>query len=200
MDVPNKSIIASLVVDRSGWELTALLPCNESKSKHLITAGTDYLRERALMEILTQLRVDAEKQVDGHVAVVVILERGGPETFGVQRLLEVKGIESHLVDGPAVLPALLNGETLLEILRAQQRDTPGIRPKVAAAELAAEEYGRKRVRERLEELKTVKSFLDPVEIAFALRFVAAPAIALAGGYGVAMLLPKLNYWLEIGRA
>lgn len=145
------AVLASLELSRSKWLLTALLPGGEKLSRHSLPGGSGDL----LLERLDQLRAKAAHRLGGAVRLMVIQE-AGLDGFWVHRLLEARGVESHVVD-PASIPVPrrrrraksdgIDGETLVRVLAAWLRGEPRVCSMVVPPSVEQEDR-RRLVRER----------------------------------------------------
>jgi transposase len=121
----NNKLFVSLELSRSTWLVTASTPGTEKLSKYAVAGGDG----RALLDLLDRLRRTAERRVGVSVEVVAIQE-AGLDGFWIHRLLEDRGIESHVVDAASIAvdrrhrrvkTDLIDGETLLRTLMAWAR-------------------------------------------------------------------------------
>src|SRR5690242_19289938 len=91
------SLYALLELSRSTWLVTSLAPGGARMSRHSVAAGDG----AALLALLAHLRGRVERSDGGPVGVVVIQE-AGRDGFWLHRLLEVEGVESHVVDPASI--------------------------------------------------------------------------------------------------
>jgi transposase len=141
----------SLELSRSTWLVTSLTSESEKLSKHSVPGGNG----PALLDLLARLRRRAERQLGGPVEIVAIQE-AGLDGFWVHRLLEAKGMESHVVEAASIaVPRrhrraktdAIDGETLLRTLMAWKRGEPRVCSMVVPPS-AGEEDRRRISRER----------------------------------------------------
>jgi transposase len=90
-------LYASLELSQATWLVTSLSPDSEKMSKYSTLGGDG----AALLGLLGRLQVRAERLTGGPVDIVVIQE-AGLDGFWVHRLLNAKGIESHVVDPASI--------------------------------------------------------------------------------------------------
>jgi transposase len=126
----HSTLYMSLELSRSTWLVSSLSPSSDKMSKHTIAAGD----ASKLLALLASLRGRAEQFVGGSLNVAVIQE-AGLDGFWVHRLLEAKGIESHVVDPASIAVSrrrrraktdAIDGETLLRTLLAWKRGEPRV--------------------------------------------------------------------------
>ena len=124
------TLFVSLELSRSTWVATALAPGSRKMSKHTLVGGDG----RKLLDLLARLKTRAEQRIAAPVKVVTIHEVG-LDGFWIHRLLEVNGVESHVVDPASIaVPRrhrraktdAIDGETLLRTLMAWQRGEPRV--------------------------------------------------------------------------
>ena len=87
----------SLELSQATWLVTALIPGVDKMSKHTTTGGDGV----ALIELLDRLRAKIDPRSPRSVRVIAI-EEAGLDGFWVHRLLEVNGVESHVVDAASI--------------------------------------------------------------------------------------------------
>jgi transposase len=123
-------LYASLELSQSSWLVTSLSPDSEKMSKYATSAGDG----AALLALLARLQNRAMRSSDGSLRIVVIQE-AGLDGFWVHRLLEVNGVESHVVDPASIAVSrrrrraktdVIDGETLLRTLLAWKRGEPRV--------------------------------------------------------------------------
>jgi transposase len=123
-------LYASLELSQSSWLVTSLSPGSEKMSKYATSAGDG----AALLALLARLQNRAMRISDGSLRIVVIQE-AGLDGFWVHRLLEVNGVESHVVDPASIAVSrrrrraktdVIDGETLLRTLLAWKRGEPRV--------------------------------------------------------------------------
>jgi len=147
-----RAIFISLELSRSSWLITSLSPGNgEKMSKHSI-AGGDIAE---LLERFGQLTEKARKRT-GKSFEIIVIQEAGLDGFWIHRVLESKGIESHVVDPASIATSRrhrraktdrLDGETLVRTLLAYKRGEPRVCAMVKAP-TAREEDRRRLCRER----------------------------------------------------
>lgn len=147
-----RAIFVSLELSRSSWLITSLSPGGgEKMSKHSIP-GSDIA---GLLERFTQLREKARRRTGKDFEIIVIQE-AGLDGFWIHRLLESKGMESHVVDPASIATSRrhrraktdrLDGETLVRTLLAYKRGEPRVCAMVRAP-TPQEEDRRRLCRER----------------------------------------------------
>jgi transposase len=145
------AVYASLELARSRWLVTVLLPGGETMSQHNVKGGN----ARALIELLQRQRAKAERRLGSPVKIVMIQE-AGLDGFWVHRMLELHGVESHVVDAASIAAPRrrrraksdgIDGETLLRTLLAWLRREPRVCSMVRPPS-PEEEDRRRLVRER----------------------------------------------------
>ena len=144
-------LFVSLELSRSSWFITSLISVSDKLSKHSIRGGDG----EALLGLLTRLKSNAEKRT-GTPVMVATIQEAGFAGFWLHRLLERKGMESHVVDPASVaVPRrhrraktdALDGETLVRTLMAWTRGEPRVCAMVVPP--APEDEDRRRIaRER----------------------------------------------------
>jgi len=120
----------SLELSKSKWLATVLLPGGDKMSKHTVLGG-DW---DALLALLRRARAQAEARTGTSVQIVAIHE-AGLDGFSVHRVLQMNGVESHVVDPASIaVPRRkrraksdrIDGETLLRTLLAYKRGEPRV--------------------------------------------------------------------------
>ena len=91
------TLFVSLELSKSKWLATVLLPGGDKMSKHTVLGG-DW---DALLALLLRARARAEARVGKSVQIVVIHE-AGLDGFSVHRVLQMNGVESHVVDPASI--------------------------------------------------------------------------------------------------
>src|SRR5690242_808011 len=183
------TLYASLELSRSTWLVTSLAPGGKM-SRHSVAAGDG----AALLALLARLRGRVERSDGGPVGVVVIQE-AGRDGFWLHRLLEVEGVESHVVDPASIaVPRrqrraktdAIDGETLLRTLPAWRRGEPRVCAMVVPP-TPGEEDRRRLTRERGTLLEERTRHTNRIKVVFT-QMTKADVLALgAGGQHVADL-------------
>src|SRR5215217_6758374 len=91
------TLFVSLELSKSKWLATVLLPGGDKMSKHTVLGG-DW---DALLALLLRARARAEARVGKSVQIVAIHE-AGLDGFSVHRVLQMNGVESHVVDPASI--------------------------------------------------------------------------------------------------
>jgi transposase len=125
------AIFVSLELSRSTWLITSLSPGGgEKMSKHSVR-GSDVA---ALLARFAQLREKAQARTGQRYSIVVIQE-AGLDGFWIDRVLQKKGIESHVVDPASIATSRrrrraktdkIDGESLVRALLAYKRGEPRV--------------------------------------------------------------------------
>src|SRR5215218_669340 len=124
------TLFVSLELSKSKWLATVLLPGGDKMSKHTDLGG-DW---DALLALLRRARAQAEARFGKSVQIVAIHE-AGLDGFSVHRVLQMNGVESHVVDPASIaVPRRkrraksdrIDGETLLRTLLAHKRGEPRV--------------------------------------------------------------------------
>jgi transposase len=146
------AIFVSLELSRSNWLITSLSPGGgEKMSKHAVRGG-DMSR---LLERFAQLREKARARM-GRVFPLIVIQEAGLDGFWIDRVLQNKGIESHVVDPASIATSRrrrraktdkIDGETLVRSLLAYKRGEPRVCSMVKAP-TPEEEDQRRLCRER----------------------------------------------------
>ena len=162
-------LYASLELSQSSWLVTSLSPGSEKMSKYATSAGDG----AALLALLARLQNRAMRSSDQSLRIVVIQE-AGLDGFWVHRLLEVNGVESHVVDPASIAVSrrrrraktdVIDGETLLRTLLAWKRGEPRVCEMVAPPTPDQEDrrrLSREReilLRERVQHVNRIKGLL-----------------------------------------
>ena len=162
-------LYASLELSQSSWLVTSLSPGSEKMSKYATSAGDG----AALLALLARLQNRAMRSSDQSLRIVVIQE-AGLDGFWVHRLLEVNGVESHVVDPASIAVSrrrrraktdVIDGETLLRTLLAWKRGAPRVCEMVAPPTPDQEDrrrLSREReilLRERVQHVNRIKGLL-----------------------------------------
>ena len=146
------AIFVSLELSRSIWLVTSVSPgSGEKMSKHSVPAGDI----AALLTRFTGLRKKAFART-GKMIPVIVIQEAGLDGFWIHRVLQIEGIESHVVDPASIATARrrrraktdrIDGEALVRTLLAYKRGEPRVCAMVKA--LTPEEEDRRRLcRER----------------------------------------------------
>ncbi len=125
------AIFVSLELSRSTWVVTSLTPgSGEKMSRHSVRAGDIH----ALLERFSRLQEKARMRT-GQTFSFVVIQEAGLDGFWIHRVLQSKGIESHVVDAASIATPRrrrnaktdrLDGETLLRALLAYKRGKPRV--------------------------------------------------------------------------
>lgn len=146
------AIFVSLELSRSNWLITSLSPGSGEKiSRHSMAAGD----AAALLGRFADLAAKAYVRT-GLTYPVIVIQEAGLDGFWLHRVLEARGIESHVVDAASIaVPRRrrraktdkIDGEALLRVLLAYKRGEPRVCSMVAPP--SPEEEDRRRIcRER----------------------------------------------------
>jgi transposase len=164
------AIFVSLELSRSTWLVTSLSPGQgEKMSRHSVEAGD----AAELMKLFADLRRKAEART-GLSYPIITIQEAGLDGFWLHRVLELEGIESHVVDPASIATPRrrrraktdrLDGETLLRALLAYKRGEPRVCAMVAAP--SPEEEDRRRtcrerrtlIAERIEHVNRIRGLL-----------------------------------------
>jgi transposase len=146
------AIFVSLELSRSTWLITSLSPgSGEKMSKHSVRGGDI----AGLLERFAQVREKARARTEKSFEIIVIQE-AGLDGFWIHRVLQSKGIESHVVDPASIATSRrrrraktdrLDGEALVRALLAYKRGEPRVCAMVKAP-TPQEEDRRRLCRER----------------------------------------------------
>jgi transposase len=146
------AIFVSLELSRKTWLITSLSPgSGEKMSKHSV-AASDVL---GLLRRFAELRRKAATRT-GREFPIIAIQEAGLDGFWVHRVLQSKGIESHVVDAASLLTSRrgrraktdrIDGESLVRTLMAFKRGEPRV-CSMARAPTPQEEDRRRICRER----------------------------------------------------
>lgn len=176
-DMANKAatIFVSLELSRARWLVTSLSPNSNKISRHFVAGGD----VSGLLQLLSELRVKAERRINDGVQIVCIQEIGF-DGFWIHRVLSAKGIESHVVEAASIsVPRrhrraktdMIDGELLLRTLMAFKRGEPRVCAMVVVP--TPEEEDRRRlsrerktlIKERIEHINRIKGLMASQGIA-----------------------------------
>ena len=125
------AIFISLELSRSSWLITSLSPGGgEKMSKHSVRGGNI----AGLLERFGQLGAKAQGRT-GKSFVIIVIQEAGLDGFWIHRVLQTKGIESHVVDPASIATSRrrrraktdrLDGEALVRALLAYKRGEPRV--------------------------------------------------------------------------
>jgi transposase len=125
------AIFISLELSRSTWLITSLSPGGgEKMSKHSVRGGNI----AGLLERFGQLVAKAQGRT-GKSFVIIVIQEAGLDGFWIHRVLQTKGIESHVVDPASIATSRrrrraktdrLDGEALVRALLAYKRGEPRV--------------------------------------------------------------------------
>src|ERR1700692_1018179 len=94
-----RAIFVSMELSRSSWLITSVSPGGgEKMSKHAVAAGD----VAALLGWLVQLKEKARART-GRDYQIITIQEAGLDGFWIHRVLQSKGIESHVVDPASIL-------------------------------------------------------------------------------------------------
>jgi transposase len=146
------AIFASLELSQSIWLITSLSPGGgEKMSKHSVPAGD----VAALLARFSELQQKALKRT-GKAFPIIVIQEAGLDGFWIHRVLQTKGIESHVVDPASIATSRrrrrakndrIDGEALLRALLAFKRGEPRVCA-IVKAPTPEEEDRRRHCRER----------------------------------------------------
>jgi transposase len=146
------AIFVSLELSRSTWLITSLSPgAGEKMSKHSVPAGD-------ICGLLARFSEFKQKALarTGKSFPIIVIQEAGLDGFWIHRVLQNKGIESHVVDPASIATSRrrrqaktdrLDGEALLRALLAYKRGEPRVCAMVKAP-TPEEEDSRRLCRER----------------------------------------------------
>lgn len=163
------NLFVSIELSRAKWLVTSLSPGSSKISRHVVVGGD----AAGLLQLLTDLRVKAERHIGMEVKIVTIQEIGF-DGFWIHRVLAANSIESHVVESASIaVPRrrrraktdAIDGELLLRTLMAFKRGEPRICAMVVVP--SPEDEDRRRlsrerktlVRERIEHINRIKGIM-----------------------------------------
>lgn len=151
------TIFVSLELSRATWLVTSLSPgAGQKMSRHVVRGGD----AAGLLSRLADLQARARART-GKLFPVVVIQEAGLDGFWLHRVLEGKGIESHVVDAASVATSRrrrraktdrIDGEAPVRTLLAYKRGEPRVCAMVRAP--TPEEEDRRRL---CRELRTLIS-------------------------------------------
>ena len=146
------AIFVSMELSQSKWLITSLSPGSGEKLSKFTVASGDVA---GMLARFAELQRKAQARTARRFPLIVIQE-AGLDGFWIHRVLEVEGIESHVVDPASIAVSRrkrrvktdrIDGETLIRTLLAYKRGEPRVCAMVRAP--TPEEEDRRRVsRER----------------------------------------------------
>src|SRR5260370_16018926 len=161
------AIFMSLQLSRSNWLVTSLSPGKgEKMSKHSVMAGDI----ADLLKLFAELNGKAQARTGESYSIIAIHE-AGLDGFWLHRVLQQKGIDSHVVDPASIATPRrrrraktdrLDGETLLRALLAYKRGEPRGCAMVGAPS-PEEEDRRRHCRERRAFIEGRIQHVDPIK-------------------------------------
>jgi transposase len=126
-----RAIFVSLELSHSKWLITSLSPGGGAKmSKHSVAAGD----VAGLLARFAELNRKAEART-GQCFPIIVIQEAGLDGFWIHRVLEVEGIESHVVDPASIATSRrrrraktdrIDGEALVRALLAYKRGEPRV--------------------------------------------------------------------------
>lgn len=125
------AIFISLELSRSSWVVTSLSPSAGERLSRVQLAAGDL---RALKERFSLLQAKCRARLNRDYQLVVIQE-AGLDAFSLHRVLQMEGIESHVVDPASIATSRrrrraktdsIDGEALLRALLAYKRGEPRV--------------------------------------------------------------------------
>jgi transposase len=164
------AIFVSMELSRSSWLITSLSPGNGEKMSTRSLAAGD-------MPGLLRLFADLERKTairTGKTYPIVVIQEAGLDGFWIHRILQGRGIESHVVDAASIaVPRRrrrvktdkIDGEGLLRVLLAYKRGEPRVCAMVVAPAPEEEDsrrIGRERqtlIAERIRHVNRIKGLL-----------------------------------------
>jgi transposase len=125
------AIFVSLELSRSTWLITSLSPgSGEKMSKHSVRGGDI----AGLLERFAQVGEKARART-GKSFPIIVIQEAGLDGFWIHRVLQTKGIESHVVDPASITTSRrrrraktdrIDGEALVRALLAYKRGEPRV--------------------------------------------------------------------------
>src|SRR5271165_100061 len=125
------AIFVSLELSRSTWLITSLSPGGgEKMSEHSVQGGD----VAGLLTRFSQLKEKVRGRTGKDYPIIVIQE-AGLDGFWIHRVLEMEGIESHIVDAASITTSRrrrraktdrIDGEALVRALLAYKRGEPRV--------------------------------------------------------------------------
>ncbi|WP_307147946.1 IS110 family transposase [Rhizobium tibeticum] len=125
------TIFVSLELSQSKWLITSLSPGGgEKMSKHAVGAGD----VAGLLARFAELKRKARAR-SGRCFPIIVIQEAGLDGFWIHRVLEIEGIESHVVDPASIATSRrrrraktdrIDGEALVRALLAYQRGEPRV--------------------------------------------------------------------------
>ena len=164
------TLCASLELSHKTWVLAVLSPGSQKVSRFSSPAGDG----EAMVTLLKRLQGKAQTATGNEVGIAVIQE-AGLDGFWVHRLLEARGVESHVVDPASIaVPRrqrraktdVIDGETLLRTLLAWRRGEPRVCAMVVPPSPEGEDRRRTSreratlLRERIRHVNRIKGLLS----------------------------------------
>lgn len=125
------AIFVSLELSRSSWVVTSLSPGTGERLSRVQLAAGDL---KALSERFSMLQAKCRARLKRDYELVVIQE-AGLDAFSLHRVLQMEGIESHVVDPASIATSRrrrraktdsIDGEALLRALLAYKRGEPRV--------------------------------------------------------------------------
>jgi transposase len=125
------AIFVSLELSRSTWLITSLSPgSGEKMSKHSVRGGDI----AGLLKRFTQLQEKTQART-GKSFEIIVIQEAGLDGFWIHRVLQSKGIDSHIVDPASIATSRrrrraktdrIDGEALVRALLAYKRGEPRV--------------------------------------------------------------------------
>ena len=141
------AIFVSLELSRSIWLITSVSPGGgEKMSKHSVPAG----EIGALLARFSELRKKAFART-GKMVPIIVIQEAGLDGFWIHRVLQIEGIESHVVDPASIATSRrrrraktdkIDGEALVRTLLAYKRGEPRVCAMVKAPTPEEEDHRR----------------------------------------------------------
>jgi transposase len=141
------AIFISLELSQSKWLITSLSPGGGEKLSQFSTSSGNVA---GLLGRFAELQRKAEARTTRHFSIIVIQE-AGLDGFWIHRVLELEGIESHVVDPASIAVSRrkrrvktdkIDGETLIRTLLAYKRGEPRVCAMVRAPTPEEEDHRR----------------------------------------------------------